>query len=85
MELLHYPSIFSALPIITSSGISTFLLHSGSLETHKQSSNDKQADLDFLFLVSFPHKLYPGLEEDNKAGLIWATTIWNVAGVLAGR
>jgi hypothetical protein len=35
--------------------MSTFLLHSRGLETQKQISNDKQADLDFLFLVSFPH------------------------------
>jgi hypothetical protein len=55
MEFLHYPSIFSAWPIITSSLNFYILATEWGLETHKQSSNDKQADLDFLFLVSIPH------------------------------
>jgi hypothetical protein len=49
MELLHYPSIFSALRILTSSLNFYILATEWGLETHKQ------ADLDFLFLVSFPH------------------------------
>jgi hypothetical protein len=42
MELLHYPSIFSALPLITSSLNFYILATEWGLETHKQ------ADLDFF-------------------------------------